>query len=420
MFNSDQKKIISQVIIIGIFLLILSAECSEIRFLSSNDALQISLKENLRIRTASTSIPISEANLIIAKYRPNPIIISNAEIVKGGSLHPIQVGAQIEVGKKRYWRMQVAKEEISRTKLEVEKIIWEIRTEVKIAYADMSVKKEYLELAKTRVAFLSLLLSCVEKQQKNKTGIKSDFERVNVESLRVKNVLNEKIEELADSQLNFNHLMHKDLKSTFDVLPAKELQPKIEISKYPNLDKLIEKALEKRIEIGILEKEYGIVRAELNRAKSERIPNVYFEAGPVKPSLGTNIWGPYIGGYTEVPLFNRKQGEIKGTFATQDLLEIQKEKIKEDITVEVIKSYRQLLLSEEILKTFQNEINNHSENLTNKVLDDYEKGLLTLSDVLDAEERNRDIDEEYLESILEYQIALARLEYSIGMPIFEL
>ncbi len=387
--------------------------------LSPKAALDEALQSNLQIKALSASIPITEANLIVAKYRPNPIIISNTEIVKGGSLHPIQIGAIIETGKKRYWRMQVANEEISKARLEVEKIIWEIRTQVKIAYADLSIKKAFLELAKERFDFLTFLLESVKKQQKEKTVSEIELERVSLEILRAENIINERSKQLTVSQIGFNQLLHRVLKSTLTVLSAKELQPKFELSKYPDLDKLIEKALEKRIEIGILEKQYGIVRAQLNRAKNDRIPNVYFEAGPVKPSIGTNIWGPYVGGYTEIPLFNRKQGEIMSAIATQEFLKMQKEKTREDITVEVMKSYEELLLNEEILKIFQNEMRNHSANLIRKTLDGYEKGLFTLSDVLDAEEKDRDVDEGYLGSILEYQIALARLEYAVGEPILE-
>lgn len=413
------KYFIAFILLSSFLLLIVNRVFAEELELAPKAALSEALQSNLQIKATTASIPITEANLIVAKYRPNPIVISNTEIVKGGSLHPIQVGAIIETGKKRYWRMQIANEEISKARLEVEKIIWEIRTQVKIAYADLSVKKEYLELALKRFDFLNSLLASVKNQQKEKTISDIEFERVNLEILRAKNIINERSEQLSISQIDFNRLLHRTLKSTFNVLLAKDLQPKIELSKYPDLDKLIEKALEKRIEVGILEKQYGIVRAQLNRAKNDRIPNVYFEVGPVKPSIGTNVWGPYIGGYTEIPLFNRKQGEIMGAIATQEFLQMQKEKIREDITVEVMKSYKELLLNEEILKTFQNEMRNHSQNLVSRTLDGYGKGLFTLSDVLDAEEKDRDVDEGYLGSILEYQIALARLEYAVGEPIFE-
>jgi hypothetical protein len=46
-------------------------------------------------------------------------------------------------------------------------MIWEIRTEVKVLYAELSVKKELLFLAEERLAFFKSLLESAKTKLKN-------------------------------------------------------------------------------------------------------------------------------------------------------------------------------------------------------------------------------------------------------------
>ncbi len=412
-------KLLFVIVICGVLSLSSSALELSVDILTPKKALDTALKNNLRIKVIEASVPIAEADLIIAKYRPNPIIGSNSEIITGGSLHAVQIGTVIETGKKRHWRMEKAKEQISKVKLQVEKMIWEIRTEVRIAYVALAVKKGYLELAKNRLIFFKSLLNSAQKQLQRKKVTEVDLERVNIELLRSENLISGRLRDITENRIDLNQLLHKDLDERFDILNIKEFLPKIEFRDYPELKELLQKALEKRIEIALLEKEYGITRAELKVAQSGRIPNVYIEGALARPTRGVNVWGPYVGGFTEVPIFNRKQGEIKGSVTTLEYLENEKKRTEENVSAEVTKAYNDLLLNEERVKKFREQITNHSDTLLQKTIDGYEKGIFILSDIIEAEERKLDVDENYLTSILDYQTSLARLEYAIGEPIFE-
>ena len=52
------------------------------------EAIDYAIENNKQIKAIAATLPITEAGLIIAKYRPNPIIATSNEVVKGGSLHP--------------------------------------------------------------------------------------------------------------------------------------------------------------------------------------------------------------------------------------------------------------------------------------------------------------------------------------------
>src|SRR3989338_5439226 len=105
--------------------------------LNLQEAIDYAIKNNKQIKALSATLPITEANLIIAKYRPNPILSSQNEAVKHGSLHPAQVALPLEIGRKRYWRAKVAKEQISKTELEIRKAIWETHTQIHSSYSQV-------------------------------------------------------------------------------------------------------------------------------------------------------------------------------------------------------------------------------------------------------------------------------------------
>lgn len=402
-----------------IFVVPLKGTFAEEKSLSLKDALDIALKNNHHIKSAIATLPIEKANLIIAKYRPNPVLGSNAEVVRGGSLHPVEVGGDIELGRKRHWRIQLAKEKISKQELEIKKVMWEIHIQVHAAYGILSVNQKLLELAKERLVFYKLLLEIANSRFEAGDISEMELIRVRTELLKAENKFSEMDGELRRAKIEFNHLLGRD--PTFDLVleDPKELKPKTELHKHPKIKEVIDNALKERIDIAILEKEFGIVRAEFKKAKWEMIPNLKILGGPVRPAQGDNIWGVFVGGGFEVPVFNRKQGEVEVVKAKLDYLEKEKDRIEHDIQIDVANSFQDLEVREEQIHTFKEKLLIESKNVLEMVKIGFEKGKLGLSDVLLTEQQSREIEEKYLQAILGYQLALASLEYAVGVPLYE-
>jgi len=388
--------------------------------LDLDDALDLAMKNNHHIRSALATLPIAQANLIIAKYRPNPIFNSNGELVKGGSLHPGELWQTFETGRKRYWRVEIAKENISKTELEISKMMWEIHTKVHVGYADLAIGRELYNLASERVDFYESLFNSAEKRFKAGDLSKLELERTRIQLLTVKNELSEFDGKLKKANVEFNHLLGNEVKEEATIKNAETLIPSSKLESYPGISNILDEALLKRLEIAILEKEYGIARAQLKKAKSDRIPNLQLGAGAAMPSYHDNVWGPFYGAQFEIPLFNRKQGEIKQAKAQIDYLEREEERIKHDISIDVINSVKDLEVREEQLQRFQDELLADSEDILKMIKIGYQKGKLSLTDVLNAEQANRDLKQKYFESLYNYQFALASLEYAVGVPLYGL
>ncbi|MBI2995226.1 MAG: TolC family protein [Candidatus Melainabacteria bacterium] len=387
--------------------------------ISLKKALEIANENNPKVQAIVATLPVAEAKLIIAKYIPNPVIGANTELVKSGSTHPGQLGQTFELGRKRYWRIQIAKGEISKTELEIAKVLWETRAKTHIAYANLSISENLFNLASGRRDFYKSLLEISEKRYQAGSASGLDVDRTNIELLSAENDLDETNKKLKRAKVDFKGILGQKQDTELEVEGPESLKPKIFTKDYKPLKKVIEEATEKRLEAAILEKDFGITRAKLKKARWERVPNLYIEGGPAKPSFRDSVWGPYFGTQFEVPLFNRKQGEIKEAKAQIEYLAKERKRIENEINMEVKGALVDLELSETQIERFESKLLTSSENILEAIKKGYEIGRLTLTDVLNAEQKNRDLRQKYLENLLNYQIALASLEYAVGVPILE-
>ncbi len=385
--------------------------------LTLKEALDLAMENNHHIKSAIATLPIQEANLIIAKYRPNPIINSNDELVKGGSIHPLQLGQTLELGRKRHWRIEIAKQQISKTELEIRKILWEIHTQVHIAYADLAIGLELFNLAKARTDFYKSLAEIAQKRFIAGDVSKLELDRTNMQFLSAENELSKFEGRLKKSNVNFNHELGLSPDSDTILEGSDKSKPRMKLNQYQGFDKIVDEALQKRLEIAILEKDFGIKRSELKKAQWDRLPNFYIEGSVVKPSFRDNIWGPYIGGQFELPVFNRKQGEIKQARAQIEYLQKEEERIKHDIKIDVANAVYDVEITEQQIQRFEEKLLSNSTDILEMIKTAYEKGKLSLTDVLNAEQQNRDLRQNYLESLLNYQVSLASLEYATGTPL---
>lgn len=411
--------IVKQISFMFCLIFLLCIPSSKASTLTLKEALDIAMENNHHVKSALATIPIEAANLIVAKYRPNPYLSSNHEAVKGGSLHPADIGIPLELGRKRHWRIQIAKEQISKKELEVRKVLWETHAEVHIAYAVLSVMQEFYNFAKQRTDFYQSLVDVAKSKLEVGDISELEYAQEKMQLLKAENALSMFTGELEKAKVEFNHLLGRDAKAEVVLHSVEELKPNIDLHNHPKLKEIIDNALKKRLEVAILEKNYGIKRAEIKQAKWERIPNLIIEGGAIKPSLGNNIWGPYIGAMVELLVFNRKQGEVKKAESEVEFLEKEEDRIKHDIQIEVASSYELLEVLEEQIHRFRGKLLGESKNILDMIEEGYKKGKLSFIEVLIAEQQDREVRQSYLDSLLKYRVTLAHLELAVGEPLYD-
>lgn len=381
-------------------------------------AKELAIKNNKEIQVKLSTLPITQTNLIVAKYRPNPIISSQNELVTGGSLHPIQMALPLEIGKKRFYRQEIAKEEIAKTELEINKLIWETHIKVHPYYTSVVVLQDLLVLAEGRRKFFQDLYNISKDRYEAGDAAKLDLERSYLEVVASENYVNEIEAKLAQARINLTQLLGLSPKQQIVMdVKQEDLKPTQILSTGAEMQSYMNGALAKRLEVAILEKDYGIKRAQLKQSQWEKIPNLVVEGGVVQPSVGDDNWGPYVAMQAELPIFNRKQGEIKRAKAELEYLDREKDRLDLSIKSEIENAFVNFQTREKQLRRFEQNALSQSQSILESIQFGYKQGQLTLTDILNAEQKNREIKENYLQSILNYQIAFADLEYALGVEL---
>ena len=375
--------------------------------ISLQKAVDIALSDNYELKSEFAKLPMEEANLIIAKYRPNPYITSFNEFVEGGSVRPIGFGSEIEIGKKRHWRMQIANEKIMKKSLEIEKRMWDIHTNVHIAYAKCSIYQSLFDLISKQ---LELTKSLTKLSKLTKVDqLKSEMKLATKE-----NELDEKKNSLQKAKIELNYLLGREPNSNLIVDNSKKLKPTFELLDHPEFKTIAGNAYKKRLEVEILGKGHDVALASVQHLKWDRVPNITLQTAP----LGTDSrLGAFFGSYIPIPIFNRKQGEISKAESEVKYLEKAIEETRYKISIEIERAVSEYEIKKRQLQRIQNTVLEK----TNKILSLVKNNKsATKRDLINTEIQYNQAQQTYLESLLSYHIALANLEKAVGVPLYNL
>ncbi|NQY81287.1 MAG: TolC family protein [Candidatus Caenarcaniphilales bacterium] len=344
--------------------------------LTYEEAVKLAITNNKSLKAKLALLPVAEAEMIIAKYRPNPSLASAHELVRGGAIQPVQIALPIEIGKKRFYRKELAKKEIEKTKLEIEKEVWQTQIELRGLYSKSLVSKELVELFK-------------DKQEK----LQGDSGKENgdqIELLVNANLIDEYEITLNSVNLSLKELLNVDIDQNLNL--EDDLQDVVSTyhQKLSEINSL-ETIIDKRFDTLILGHEQGIQSSLIKSYKAQRIPDLVLETGVSHLSLGDPFWGMYLGGGFEIPIFDRKQGEIKKAEAQLDLVKLEKDSLRSHIGFEI----------EKAIFNFKAR----------------DKQLARLSKLLDLSAVDLSFQEEYLKAKLNMWLAVQELEFALGMVL---
>lgn len=174
------------------------------------------------------------------------------------------------------------------------------------------------------------------------------------------------------------------------------------------------------IELSILDKELKAVELEEVTKKSDYFPKFFVQGGynytENRYQLCDDNWSLIIS--TNLRLFSggsTKAEVLKVRYKREKLLE-QKNKLIDDIKLEVEKNYRDMKIADEKIKITKDSVEQAEENLRiNKVR--YEEGVGTATDVLDAITLFTVAETNYYRAVYEFKRAEAGFMYSIGWDL---
>ncbi|MCK8815775.1 TolC family protein [Natroniella sulfidigena] len=176
-------------------------------------------------------------------------------------------------------------------------------------------------------------------------------------------------------------------------------------------DKVKEIAFNNRLDLELLELNREVVELNLERKKGEAHPNLFlsgnYEAqddsftvdGDWRVSLGLS-YNLYDGG--------ERRAELAQIEEELDILDLRADDLKDLIELEVEEALLKISETREGIKLMELSLEKAEENLKESEAN-YQEGLITTNDLLEAEATYQEVQSDYLSAIYDYNLAVAKL-----------
>ncbi len=383
------------------------------------------LSNSPRLEQARSQIPLAKSALKQATVFPNPGVMTDLQVqftYKFGGM------IQFEAPWLILFRLMAARKQVEQADLELAKVLWNFRGQARRLYAELIMASELAATQDELVALTKRLYANAENRFESGDVPKIDVHRAKLAVIqaeldseqahimidRNREQLNIFIGRPADGPMNLPSLLHEQsVATTFGLLPnfSTEMPPR---------QKLVEEAFQSRFELKVAQQAAEVARAQLKVARGDNFPRGLVNAGLM---IEDRINGPqlrkvpYVQTQVFLPVFDRQQGRIakaKAEINQWSKAEIGQRNIIES---EVALAYRRVEMSRAKIRRYIKEAIPTSEQLVVSTDVGYKLGHTDINAVLDVQQRNNLLRTQYLQSILEYQLALNDLEQSVGHPL---
>ncbi len=389
--------------------------------LSQDEAVALFLRQNFDLLITKFGVEFAKGQQITARLFPNPVLsvgtlsayTQGCNANKCGSVFP-QIQQLFELAGKRGYRMESAAFGARSAEANFEDAIRQLTFTVKDAYYRVQLAQRRLALAEENRDRFSRILEV--NTIRFKKGYIAEVDLIRIR-LQVVDFQSQIIQAIQDG-----NQARADLRVLLGLSPSVELLLTTELDYHliePDIIALRKLALETRPDIRMKRLTQSQRMADLRLAKAYRIPDVtagagYAVQGPQGPDNQQQV-GISLG--VPLPLFNRNQGGIAQAEVSIQMAETDLQKAIVQVENDVEIAYRNLLESRRLVETYRGGVLEDARLTLTIVEKAYERGGATIIDLLDAARTSRTIQQNYIETLFNYQRNLFLLENAVGREI---
>jgi cobalt-zinc-cadmium efflux system outer membrane protein len=391
--------------------------------LSQDEAVALFLRQNFDLLISKFGIEYAKGQQITARLLPNPVLsvgtlssytqVCNASVSKCGQVFP-QIQQLFEMAGKRGYRMESASFGARSAEANFEDAIRQLSFTVKDAYYRVQLAQRRLALAEENRDRFTRILEVNSIRFKKGYIAEVDLIRIRLQVVDFQSQIIQAIQDGNQARADLRVLL--GLSPSVDVLLTTQLDYHLV---EPDIVALRRLALDTRPDIRMKRLTQSQRMADLRLAKAYRIPDItagagYAVQGPHGPDnqqqLGFNLGVP-------LPLFNRNQGGIAQAEVSTQVADADLQKAIVQVENDVEIAYRNLLESRRLVETYRGGVLEDARLTLTIVEKAYERGGATILDLLDAARTSRTIQQNYIETLFNYQRNLFLLENAVGREI---
>lgn len=376
------KKIIFTLFYIHLFAYS-SAQITDTIKISKKNAESIFLEKNIDLITQKLEISQAEAQVVQAKFWPNPTLsISEVNLWRtyGIEAQPAiignwgkssQISAQIEqaiqtAGKRRK-NIELQKIAVEGEKYELQEVLRELKKTLRNSVTEILYNQELQKLYISQISSISKLAYSYKNQLSSGNISKAEYIRLKAQEVEFRKKLLSLQQAVEEHQTDLKSLLMLP-PNAYIIITDPFVRPATDISEF-NLEKLIEGARENRPDILLSKNNEKRALKNLELQNALKTPDVTFS---IAYDRGGNIMKDFIGvGVSlDLPIFDRNKGNIQDA--------------KLEVTKTGYETKKNINKSEnEISSVLNNYI--RTKNISSQIDEDYEE---TLNSLLISHEKN--------------------------------
>lgn len=389
--------------------------------LSLNEAIALFLRQNLDLIVAGFGIDSAKGQQITAKLFPNPVLLVNTEAsftqgnTPGRSGQVTSTIQQLfEMAGKRGYRIESAAFGTQSTEANFEDAIRQLGFTLKDAYYRVQLAQRRLAIAEENRDRFARILEVNTIRFKKGYIAEVDLIRIRLQIVDFQAQVIQAIQEADQGRA--------DLRVLLGVTPAAELLLTTELDYHrvePDIEALRTLAMEARPDIRAKRLTQSQRLADLKLAKAYRYPDVTIGAGYAVqgPRGPDNPQMPILNFNVPLPLFNRNQGGIVQSEVAAQVADADLKKTLLQVESQVDVAYRTLIQSRRLVEAYRAGVLEDARLTLTIVEKAYERGGATILDLLDAARTSRTIQQNYIETLYNYQRNIFQLESAVGREI---
>jgi cobalt-zinc-cadmium efflux system outer membrane protein len=365
-----------------------------------------------RNKTDRTRIELAQANL----ERSKALLPANP-FLSGGAQHTTQTGIgpnyvfllsqEFEIAGQRTKRIEAATHGLEKASWEGKNAEQNLTAAVKIAFVQALVDADRVTLAHQKADFAGELTRQLEQRK-----LTSDIQRVDLNVARIEDTRTRRelaaVEQAHERSLAaLRRLLALPVGQEIELAGA----PEQRVREIPPGPELVARALEHRGDLVALRHAIQQADSQLEVTKREAIPNVTV-SGTVSRFEGDTLAGGDVG--IPVPLFQRKTADTTEAMAERERFSIEAQSLEREIPQQVMDARRACSSALADLQAMQQEILPRSEENLEMERRLYQRGEVTVSDLIAMQIDLISARRDYLDALQAYNEALIELERVTG------
>ena len=373
-------------------------------------AFELAASRNLGLEAARRQKAIREAQIRIAKQYQNPDVAFEAS--RDTPHEVLMFNFPVEIGGKRDRRIDLAQAEAAQADLDVRVEMRVLRRNLRQSFYGLLAADERVRLAGEIVTLVERLRQVTQARFEVGAAPRLDVLAADLGLARATADLDLARSSRAAAQADLNAVLDQPAGQALAVTGNLG-----DAAAVPDVAGATSLAVASNTDLLAAEQEAAVEERRVSLLKAERVPTPTFTVGGVFDAPGEFQAGLAGGVSLAIPLFNRNGGEIAAAHATLFQIQARRDAIRRTVENAVFAAVARIQALGRQSDTYRKTVVPAATELAALAEESYALGRNSVLALIEAQRASRDVRREHLQTLVDFQSAIADLEEVIGAAI---